>query len=183
MSHMKQLVNLNLSHNKITVIHGLEGCDSLKTLDISHNFIAKITDCEELKVLPSLTSLDMRDNHIADKDELVPFFAEMKFILALYLKGNPAMRLISNYRRQLTGCIPTLYYLDERPILEFERLMVDANIRGGKEEEERVRAEWAEKTNARTKQNTQFGVKLSEEAKIKRKATFKKMMADIQGER
>ena len=35
--------------------------------------------------------------------------------------------------------MPNLYYLDERPIFDFERLLAEAFARGGKEEEERVR--------------------------------------------
>ena len=39
--------------------------------------------------------------------------------------------------------MPVLYYLDERPVFEAERLCADAYKKGGKDEEERVRSEWA----------------------------------------
>lgn len=39
--------------------------------------------------------------------------------------------------------MPNLYYLDERPVFESERLTANAFKLGGKDEEERVRSEWA----------------------------------------
>lgn len=52
--------------------------------------------------------------------------------------------MVSGYRKILTVNMPNLYYLDERPIFDYERLLADAFKRGGKEEEERVRIEYAE---------------------------------------
>ena len=129
--------------------------------------------------MPALTSLDMRNNLIDDHNNVVAFFEEMKTLIALYLKGNPAARLISNYRRVLTIAMPSLYYLDERPIFEHERLLADAFARGGKEEEEKVRVTWAEEQKRKVKTNTEFGVKLSEESKQRKKEAFKKMMAEV----
>ena len=57
--------------------------------------------------------------------------------------------------------------------------MADAFARGGKEEEERVILEWAEKQRTQTLNNTKFGVKLSAEGKIRKKEAFKKMMAEV----
>lgn len=62
----------------------------------------------------------------------------------LYLKGNPCVRMVSQYRKILTMNMPNLYYLDERPIFDFERMFAEAFSRGGKDEEERVRKEYAE---------------------------------------
>lgn len=41
-----KLIILNLSHNAIQVVEGLENCLDLQTVDLSHNKIAAITDCE-----------------------------------------------------------------------------------------------------------------------------------------
>jgi hypothetical protein len=57
--------------------------------------------------------------------------------------------------------------------------MADAFARGGKEEEERVRLNWAEKQRTQTENNTKFGVKLSAEGKVRKKEAFKKMMAEV----
>lgn len=48
------------------------------------------------------------------------------------------------YRKNLLMAMPNLYYLDERPVFEAERLCADAFKLGGKDEEERVRSEWAD---------------------------------------
>ena len=99
LSALKKLHTINLSHNKIRVIDGLEELIELKSLDLSHNLISKITDCEQLKALPALTNLDLKANQIDDKDNVIPFFQEMQEIACLYLKGNPCLRMITNFRR------------------------------------------------------------------------------------
>ena len=81
--------------------------------------------------------------------------------------------MISQYRKNITIAMPNLHYLDERPIFEYERLMADAFGRGGKEEEERVRKEWADKQHADKKRNLEHAVKLMDEGKQKRKKAFK----------
>jgi len=43
------------------------------TLDLSHNHIENITDCDQLKMLPKLAHLDLKANKINDKDNIVPF--------------------------------------------------------------------------------------------------------------
>jgi len=144
LTNLTKLINLNLSHNKITKIEGLENCLELCNLDVSHNFISDIKNCEQLADLPSLKCVDFRNNQIEASNDLVPFFAKLTGLHCLYLKGNPAVRAVSQYRKILTISMPNLYYLDERPIFDFERLLADAFSRGGKEEEERVRKEYAE---------------------------------------
>lgn len=183
LTDFSKLVCVNLSHNKITEVSGFDGCTSLKNIDLSHNLIRSILNCEHLKTLPALTSLDLRENLIEDHDEVIPFFKEMPELIALYLKGCPAARKISNYRKNMTIAIPALAYLDERPIFDYERLLADAFGRGGKEEEERVRVEWAAKQKKATTDSTEFGKKLSEEGKARRKEAFKKMMDEVKKER
>jgi hypothetical protein len=61
------------------------------------------------------------------------------------LKGNPAVRFISKYRKTLTANLKQLNYLDDRPVFEIDRLTADAWLRGGEEEEMRVRKEFHEK--------------------------------------
>ena len=75
--------------------------------------------------------------------------------------------------------MPNLYYLDERPIFDYERLLADAFKRGGKEEEERVRLEYAEQQKTKTKAITDRGGKLSADSKSKRKEAMKKMLSEM----
>lgn len=53
----------------------------------------------------------------------------------LYLKGNPFFRECPNYRRRFIAQIPSLKYLDDRPVFTDERRISEAFLRGGKEAE------------------------------------------------
>jgi len=57
--------------------------------------------------------------------------------------------------------------------------MADAFKRGGKEEEERTRKEWADNKARKERENVEFGTKIEEESREVRKSQFKKMMSDL----
>jgi dynein assembly factor 1, axonemal len=171
--HLDRLHTLNLSNNKLTDLSGLGwGLRSLKTLDVSFNLITDINECGSIKALPSLTSLDIRDNQIGNHDEILPFFAEMPKLELLYLKGNPACRKILNYRKSFINTLPVLCFLDEKPVTELERMFAEAFSRGGKEEETKVRDEYAEGQRAAKRKHMEEMVKLQEDGAVKRKAAF-----------
>lgn len=128
-----------------------------------------IGDCEGLLVCKELTCLDLRQNYIEQHTEVVPFFEKMPQLQALYLSKNPCIRKISMYRKNMTMALPNLHYLDERPVFEAERLTADAFKRGGKEEEERVRKEWADKKHRKEKENVERGMRIEEESRDERK--------------
>lgn len=107
-SHLKKLVRINLSHNLISVIEGLKGLDELQTIDLSHNMIQNTASCEELLWLPSIKSIDLKQNKIDDSENVLPFFTQFRTISALYLQGNPCIRNVSNYRKKLIESIPSL---------------------------------------------------------------------------
>ena len=44
----------------------------------------------------------------------------------LYLQGNPVVSHMKNYRKTMIAALPSLGYLDERPVFEDERRMVTA---------------------------------------------------------
>lgn len=103
----------------------------------------------------------------------------MPGLTCLYLKNNPCVRKISGYRKNLLMALPNLYYLDERPVFEAERLCADAFKVGGKEEEERVRSEWASKKKKKEVENVQRGGMIEEESRLVRKQQFKQMMNEL----
>ena len=70
-----------------------------------------------------------------------------------------------------------LYYLDERPIQEFERTLADAWRRGGEEEEQRAKDKMKEDTEREVKEKSKYFKKVSEDGKAKRKEMFSKMIA------
>ena len=86
-----------------------------------------------------MSCLDLKSNQIDDRDQIIPFFTQLKNLNYLYLKGNPCVRFISQYRKSLARGLQKLYYLDDRPVNEIERKMADAWIIGGDQEEERAR--------------------------------------------
>ena len=60
----------------------------------------------------------------------------------LYLQNNPVCKKIKNYRKTLIHNIPTLKYIDDRPIFEDEKRYVAAFFRGGIEEEREERKKY-----------------------------------------
>lgn len=86
----------------------------LVSVDLSHNAIERITDCDQLKLLPKLAHLDLKVNKITDKENIVAFVAGLQQIVSIHLNNNPCIRLISNLKKQLVIANATLFYLDER---------------------------------------------------------------------
>ena len=84
----------------------------------------------------------MKNNHIDDRDRVVPFLSQIQSLKSLQLKGNPCQRHISLYRKNLTGSLKNLYYLDDRPVFESERIFADAWKKGGKEAEKEAREKY-----------------------------------------
>ena len=176
---LTNLTTLNLSHNRITKLSGLEKCQNLERIDISHNHILDIDECSALHELKQLTCLDLRENHIDTPNTVIAFFEKIPSMNCLYMSKNPCVRKISGYRKNLTIAMPNLHYLDERPLFEAERLTADAFKRGGKEEEERVRQEWADNKKRREKENIDRGARIEEESRGTRKQAFKQMMSEL----
>ena len=56
-------------------------------------------------------------------------------IAVVYLQNNKFNKKIAHYRKHLISKIPTLKYIDDKPIFEDEKRYADAWARGGLEEE------------------------------------------------
>ncbi|CDW79659.1 dynein assembly factor axonemal [Stylonychia lemnae] len=183
LDELVNLVTLNLSHNRIKKIEGISKLVELKSLDVSHNIISELEGFEEIKTCPSLTSLDLSNNQIDCAEDIVPFFSDVQNLLCLYLKGNPCVRRISTYRKRLTVGMKNLYYLDDRPIFEIERLAADAWAAGGAAAELEARQTYHQKKKAEMKAITARGRELTEEGKKRRKETMKKMLDELRDEK
>jgi len=176
-------VNINLSNNRIKFIEGLAGLNELRCIDLLGNNIPDTAALEELQELPSLGSIDLTGNLISDHDNVVPFFSRMKCLNSIKLKNNPCVRKISMYKKNMISKCKVLTYLDDRPIMECERVVADAFARGGKEEEDRVKQKTKEDRENKEKKNRAFTDTLIEKGKIQRKLTLKRMLADRKAEK
>jgi dynein assembly factor 1 len=63
----------------------------------------------------------------------------MPALAVLYLQGNEVTKKIKNYRKVLISKIPTLKYLDDRPVFEEDRRFAEAWAKGGLDEERKER--------------------------------------------
>jgi len=53
-------------------------------------------------------------------------FKQIPELKCLYLKGNPLVSNMKNYRKTMVASMPCLTYLDERPVFEDERRLTMA---------------------------------------------------------
>jgi len=79
--------------------------------------------------------------------------------------------------------MPELCYFDERPVTDTDRLLAEAFMRGGKDEEIRVRDEYAEANRQKEKQHSEEIKKVAQEGAEKRKLAFKFMMEKVKAEK
>lgn len=135
----KFLTYLDLSYNAIAVINGLEGLP-LKTLDMTHNRLTTISGIDQLEDIrdlklgyncigslsglrsnaKSLLSLELHNNFIMDLQE-VEQLIPLNFLQRLSLSHNPAAKE-SNYRAYTLYLLPHVSYLDNSPTPPEERV-------------------------------------------------------------
>lgn len=105
-------------------IKNLEGCPNLDTLNLSHNYIKEIKNCDS-EVLPLLNTLNISHNSLHHAESIISIknclyltvldisynkiddiiivktLAEMPNLKVLYMMGNPVVRMIPNYRKTM----------------------------------------------------------------------------------
>lgn len=98
----------------------------------------------------SISAIDLSNNLIEYDGALLDIFVRMPSVACITLKNNPfgnviviAVRSFPNYRRRFSGFIPTLKYLDDKPINDGERRMSEAWVREGIEGERIERSKLA----------------------------------------
>eukprot|EP00756_Hemistasia_phaeocysticola_P018586 Hpha_TRINITY_DN15606_c1_g11::TRINITY_DN15606_c1_g11_i1::g.100727::m.100727/K19750/DNAAF1, LRRC50, ODA7; dynein assembly factor 1, axonemal len=138
LSHLKNLVSINLSNNMITRIQGLSELPQLKTIHLKQNRIKKYEDVEHLLECTALQAVDLTDNLI-DDERCVEIFAAMPELLTLYTHKNPFTGKVKPYRKTLLGRCEKLRYLDDRPVFADERREVTAWMSGGTDAEKAER--------------------------------------------
>lgn len=58
-------------------------------------------------------------------EELMAVLKAMPQLTCLYLKGNPIVSQVKNYRKTLVSSLSGLTYLDDRPVFELERVCAE----------------------------------------------------------
>lgn len=118
--NMRNLRVLNLSNNRITVINGLAGLYSLEKLDLSINRISSLSNLAQLygPQYPFFSHLNLRGNQISQLREL-NYLAGCQYLRDLALCGqkesNAVCRLME-YQYTLLTVLPTLQFLDQKPV-------------------------------------------------------------------
>lgn len=125
LNSLTELVTLNLSYNKISKIENLQNLVSLEDFDISHNRIVDSFNLIGLENLECLQTLDLSYNELQDNDHVISVLEKIQGLACLYLKGVDKIREIENYRKIMIAKLMYLKYLDERPVKERERELVD----------------------------------------------------------
>jgi dynein assembly factor 1 len=71
--------------------------------------------------VPNLSVLDIQDNRIDDENFLYEILMKLPNLGVLYSQNNPFTKKIKNYKKTLISKIPTLKYLDDRPVFPEDR--------------------------------------------------------------
>ena len=126
----------------IVTVEGLENLENLDMLYLARNRIGRngLDDLRGLLDCPSITTLDLQNNKIDDPAILDEILVNMPNLKVLYLQNNPCVNKIKQYRKTMIARLPTLKYLDDRPVFDDDRRNAEAFARGGLEEERKERA-------------------------------------------
>ncbi|XP_061653903.1 dynein axonemal assembly factor 11 isoform X10 [Phyllopteryx taeniolatus] len=98
---LKKLEYLNLALNNILVIENLEGCENLQKLDLTVNFVGRLSSVETLK----------QNIHLSQ----------------LFLVGNPCT-LFEGYRKYVVATLPQLKCLDGTAITRSEVIAANQGL-------------------------------------------------------
>ncbi len=164
LDQLTKLDTINLNQNRIEKIENLAPLTQLNTLLLSGNRISSFSDLSGVLECPSISVLDLSKNKLADP-KILEILKSMPNLKVLYLKDNPIVKEIQNYRKTLISSIKSLTYLDDRPVFDEERRMVEAWARGGKEAEKAESAQIEKEKREKEEKNFQQFDLLRENAK------------------
>jgi dynein assembly factor 1 len=163
---LPQLDTLNVSHNFIADVSGLDAFPNLQKLYASNNDIDD-TQLIHLYSTPNLSVLDLSRNKLSNPDRLIETLAKLQKLHSLNLAGNDVVRKLPNYRKRLIVTIPTLCHLDEMPVFANERRCAEAWQRGGRDEEKAETARIRQEDEERRVAQRQWFERFVQEAKTK----------------
>lgn len=102
----------------IEKVTGLEKLTKLSNLQLKRNRIGLdgLEDVTGLLECLSITALDISDNKIADEAFLPEILMKMSNIGVVYMQNNEFTKKISHYRKSIISKIPTIKYIDDKPV-------------------------------------------------------------------
>lgn len=104
-----------------------------------------------------MSALDISDNRIETEQFVPDILMKMPNITVVYMQNNEFTKKITHYRKSVISRIPSLKYIDDRPIFEDELRYSQAWARGGLEEERKERALYKkEQEEKQIKQHNDF---------------------------
>mmetsp|Transcript_17739 Transcript_17739/g.22058 ORF Transcript_17739/g.22058 Transcript_17739/m.22058 type:complete len:647 (-) Transcript_17739:201-2141(-) len=168
---LTSLVQLDLSENRITVIDSLSSLPNLATLNLSKNVLRSSRSIVNLQSVRKLAVLDLSHN-LLDGEDIISTFAGMNALTALNVVGNPVVSGTAHFRKKCVAAMPTLRYLD-RPVFDDERAACEAWLRGGREEELRVKEELKAKRWEKEKRGMEDFRRWQHQIREKRKEELK----------
>jgi len=167
---LDELDTLNISNNNIKTLQNLSHLPKLRTLLAASNRISSIEGLAHAAEMKSLSVLDVSNNSIeGTKEELLEILTAMPNLTCLYLKGNPIVSNVKQYRKTLISSLPGLTYLDDRPIFELERRCAEGWAKDGMEGEREARRKFKEDEKEVELKNHLFMQKIREEGFRKRR--------------
>lgn len=96
LARLPNLNTINISYNEIRSIDGISSC-SLETLICTNNYLEDAASVEHLALCTNLQTIDLQNNKIHDV-KVLDVFAEIPHLKCLYLKGNPVVSKVKQYR-------------------------------------------------------------------------------------
>jgi len=151
---LTELDGLNVGHNYINKISGLKNCTKLQNLNLEHNRVSTVEHVQGLLECPSITTLNLTSNNINDA-KVLDIIYKLPNLRVLYLKDNPILKTITNYRKNTIYHCKKLKYLDDRPIFDDERRLVNAWYKNGREGEKLERIKMNNEKRLKTEERLQ----------------------------
>lgn len=161
------LDTLNVEHNALTSLEGLQRMPTLKRFLGAHNRLRGDELANFSRHCPSVVVIDVSFNEIEPCDEGTVFevVSKLKALASLKLDGNGMVKRTKNYRKRMIALVPTLHNLDDFPVFPDERRTAEAYVAGGVEAEKAMRLMLQEESDLRVKKQRDFFEKFLEEAR------------------
>ncbi|KAJ3369433.1 hypothetical protein GGF31_005343 [Allomyces arbusculus] len=171
-SRLTNLTILNVSNNLLTSLPSdLADLPHLASLHASNNKLATVDSVAVLASCSQLSVVDLHHNQLADERVVTDVLYAMPSLAVLTLHHNPVTQVIAHYRRNFIIHVPTLTYLDDRPVSDNERHATVAWSQGG------IDAERAERDRQRQEERDEMKRNFDALAALQREHRERRRMA------